>query len=69
MIMKKKNPHAAALGRLGGKARAKSLTKSQRIAGAKKAAEARSKKLSAARRSEIARRAAQARHNRKQTEK
>jgi hypothetical protein len=63
--MEKKNPAAVTLGRLGGKARAKSLSKSERIAGAEKAVAARNKKLSPARRSEIARLAAQARHNRK----
>ena len=38
---KKKNRAAAALGRLGGKARAKKLSKSERSASAKKAALAR----------------------------
>jgi len=38
---KEKNPHAASLGRLGGKARSKKLTAARRAEIAKKAAEAR----------------------------
>ena len=64
--MHPKNPNAVALGRLGGVARAKNLSRSERIAGAKKAVAARNAKLSAAERSEIARLGAQARErNRK----
>jgi len=59
--MKRKNPAAQALGRLGGKARAKSLTPSELSKIGKKGAEARMKKLSAGQRSEIARKAVQAR--------
>jgi len=42
----RKNPHAVALGKLGGKARAKSLTPEQRTAIAQKAAAARNASLS-----------------------
>lgn len=42
--MKSKNPAAVALGSLGGKASAKSLTKAERIARAKKAVTARENK-------------------------
>jgi hypothetical protein len=62
--MKLKNPHAAALGRLGGKKRAENLSKAERINIAKKAVAARNDALSRERRSEIARLAAQARHGR-----
>lgn len=57
----KKNPAAQALGKLGGTARAKSLTDSQRSEIAKQGATARASKLNAAKRSEIARKAVQAR--------
>jgi len=63
--MRRKNPHAAALGKLGGKARAESLSKSERTLIAAKAVAARNKKLSPARRSQIARMAAQARHHKR----
>lgn len=53
-MAKKRNPHAAALGKLGGKARAKSLSALERSAIARKAGLARNTKLSAARRREIA---------------
>jgi len=59
--MTKKNPAAQALGKLGGKARAKALTAAQLSEIGKKGAQARRKKLSAAQRSEIARKAVQAR--------
>lgn len=59
--MTKKNPAAQALGKLGGKARAKALTESQLSEIGKKGAQARGKKLSSAQRSEIARKAVQAR--------
>jgi hypothetical protein len=52
--MVRKNAAAVALGRLGGKARAKSLSASQRSEIAKVAALARSKKLTAAERRRIA---------------
>ena len=57
----KKNPAAQALGKLGGKARAKALSDAQLSEIARKGAEARASKLSAAKRSEIARKAVQAR--------
>jgi hypothetical protein len=57
----KKNPSAVALGALGGRARAKSLSHAERSALASKAAKARAEKLTPARRSEIAKRAVAAR--------
>ena len=57
----RKNPAAQALGRLGGKARAKALSESELSDIGKKGAAARKKKLTAAQRSEIARKAVQAR--------
>ena len=57
----KKNPNAVALGKLGGKARASSLSQAERSAIASKAAAARNAKLSAAERSRIAKLAVQAR--------
>jgi hypothetical protein len=57
----KKNPAAQALGKLGGTARAKSLSDSERSEIAKQGATARAHKLSASERSEIARKAVQAR--------
>lgn len=57
----KKNTAAQALGKLGGKARAKALSDSELSEIARKGAEARASKLSAAKRSEIARKAVQAR--------
>jgi hypothetical protein len=67
--MAKKNPHAVALGRLGGKkggpARAKKLSAEERVAiarqGGKAGGVARAKALTAARRKAIARKAAKAR--------
>ncbi len=60
----KKNPHAVALGRLGGKKRAEALTPEERAAIGKKAGRfggrARAATLSAAERSEIARKAGKA---------
>ena len=61
MSMVKKNPAAQALGKLGGKARAKALAKSELSEIARKGALARTKKLTPAQRSEIARKAVQAR--------
>lgn len=57
----KKNAAAQALGKLGGKARAKSLSDSQLSEIGRQGATARAIKLSAAERSEIARKAVQAR--------
>ena len=63
--MPEKNPHAVALGRLGGKKRAEVLTQEEQIAISKKAGliggKARAEKLSPKRRSEIAKKAAAAR--------
>jgi len=61
----KKNPNAVALGKLGGVARASSLTKAERSAIAKKAAAARNAKLSAAERSQIAKLAVKAREQKR----
>ena len=61
----KKNPNAVALGKLGGKARANSLTQAERSAIAKKAAAARNAQLSAAERSRIANLAVQARERKR----
>ncbi len=61
----KKNPHAVALGKLGGKARAASLSESERSAIASRAGKARSEKLSAAERSRIATLAVQARERKR----
>ena len=57
----KKNPAAQALGKLGGKARAKALSESELSKIGRTGAEARKHKLTASQRSEIARKAAQAR--------
>jgi hypothetical protein len=59
--MSKKNPAAQALGRLGGKARAKALTDAELSKIGTLGARARRKKLSPEERSEIARKAVQAR--------
>jgi hypothetical protein len=61
----KKNPNAVALGKLGGDARASSLTKAERSAIAKKAAAARNRKLSAAERRRIAMLAVKARERKR----
>jgi hypothetical protein len=66
--MGKKNPHAQALGALGGKARAKSLSEAERSKIAKQGGKARAAKLSAAERSRIAMLAVAARE-RKRKEK
>lgn len=62
MARKKKNPHAVALGKLGGKARAKKLTPEQIAASASKAGKAggpaRAASLTAAERRAIAQKAA-----------
>ena len=59
--MKKKNPAAQALGQLGGRARAKALSKAELSKIGKKGAQSRAEKTSAAQRSMIARKAVQAR--------
>src|SRR5260370_27412545 len=61
----KKNPNAVALGKLGGVARASSLTKAERSAIAKKAAAARNAKLSVAERSQIAKLAVKTREQKR----
>ena len=64
----KKNPNAVALGKLGGKARAASLSAQERSEAASKAGKARSEKLSAAKRSRIAKLAVQARERKRKTQ-
>ena len=64
----KKNPNAVALGKLGGKARAASLSAEERSEAASKAGKARSEKLSAAERSRIATLAVQARERKRKTQ-
>ena len=61
VTMSKKNPAAQALGRLGGKARAKALSKAELSKIGALGARARRKKLTAEERSAIARKAVQAR--------
>ena len=69
-VMAEKNPNAVALGSLGGKARAASLSDAERSAIASQAGKARSKKLTASQRSDIARLAVAARERkRKQAQK
>jgi hypothetical protein len=65
----KKNPHAVALGSLGGKARAKTLTASERSEIARKGAAAKDKKLSAADKRRIAMIAVQARERKRKQRK
>ena len=67
--MESKNIHAVALGRLGGKARAKVLSKEVRSAIARKANAARNAKLPAADRQRIAISAVQARERKRQSKK
>jgi len=66
IVAMRKNPAAQALGKLGGRARAKALTEKQLTAIGKKGGTARAKKLTAARRSEIASIAVQARIRKQQ---
>ncbi len=61
----KKNPNAVALGKLGGIARARSLTRAERLAIAKKGAAARNTSLSPAERKRIAQLAVQARERKR----
>lgn len=61
----KKNPNAQALGSLGGKARADSLSDVERARIASKGGEARAKKLTAAERSRIAKKAVAARERKR----
>ena len=64
----KKNPNAVALGKLGGKARAASLSATERSEAASKAGRARSEKLSAGERSRIAKLAVQARERKRKAQ-
>ena len=61
----RKNPHAQALGSLGGKARAARLPETEISKIASKGGQARAEKLSAAERSRIARKAVSAREAKK----
>lgn len=60
-----KNPHAQALGKLGGSARAKRLSPAQMTKIASEGGKARARKLSAAQLSEIAKRAVAARERKR----
>jgi hypothetical protein len=62
----KKNPHAQALGKLGGKARAKNLPESELVKIASKGGKARAERLSAAELSRIAKLAVAARERKRQ---
>lgn len=62
---RKKNPHAQALGKLGGKARVKSLSQAEIDKIASKGGKARAAKLSATERSRIAKLAVQARERKR----
>jgi len=61
----KKNPHAQALGHLGGTARAENLPQSEITKIASKGGKARAKSLSAAKRREIAKKAVAARERKR----
>lgn len=65
-MRRKKNPHAQALGSLGGKARAKSLSQSERAEIARAGGKARAAKLTAAERKRIARAAVAARERKRE---
>ena len=65
-MIKKKNPHAVALGRRGGEKRAKNLTPEQLSTIAKKGAMARKESLTPAERKAIARKAAKTRWNKEE---
>ncbi len=67
-MTQKKNPAAVALGKLGGKARAKSLSGTERSEIAKNAAAARNASLSAAERKRIAKLADAARERKRKQE-
>jgi len=64
-MTEKLNPHAVALGKLGGKARAAKLSPAERSAIASKAGKARSSKLTKAERVRIAKLAAKAREDKR----
>jgi len=61
MGTQKKNPHAAALGSLGGTARARNMSKEERARAMSEAGKARMDSLTAEERKRIARKAAKAR--------
>lgn len=65
---KRSNPHAQALGRLGGKARAENLSEAKLAEIASKGGKARAQKLSAAERSRIAKLAVAARESKRKGE-
>jgi len=64
-MQKKKNPHAQALGKLGGRARMDALSPKKRRELASQAGLARAKKLSAHKRKQIAKAAVAARERRR----
>ena len=64
-MAKKKNPHAQALGRLGGEARNRSLTQAEISSIASEGGKARARRLSAADRSRIAKLAVEARERKR----
>jgi hypothetical protein len=64
-MSRKKNPHAQALGRLGGKARAKSLSDAEITKIASEGGKARAAKLTAAERRRIAKLAVAARERKR----
>jgi hypothetical protein len=66
---KKKNPHAQALGALGGKARVKKMSAAELAEFTSMGGRARAESLSAARRSEIAKLAVAAREKKRQEKK
>ena len=68
-MARKKNPHAQALGSLGGKARAENLSDAEITKIASKGGKARAAKLSAAERSRIAKLAVAARERKRKGEK
>ena len=68
-MVKAKNPHAQALGRLGGKARAEQLSDAEITKIARKGGEARSKTLSSAERTRIALLAVRAREKKRSVAK
>jgi hypothetical protein len=64
-MVQKKNPHAQALGKLGGKARAETLSEAERAEIASKGGKARAANLSAAELSRIGKLAVQARERKR----
>jgi general stress protein YciG len=67
-MVHKKNPHAVALGRAGGRKRAENLSQEELSTIAKKGGQARKESLTPAERKASARKAAKARWNRKKEE-